>query len=260
MATVTEPLAPESIAAHDVGSDYTAADLVALFGPIPLWRIRFEPAPGAATEQDVLDIYAREKRLCELVDGFLVEKTVGIEESCLASFIGGLISIFLQAHNLGFTAGADGMNRLWPGRIRIPDLSFYRWERFPSRKYPTTPFAELPPDLAVEVLSPGNTTKEMNDKLDDYYRAGVRLVWFVDPRRRTVEVFTAARPLDRPPGIRHARRRRCASRFQRAAVAVVCGGRGEAVNARSGEVRRAAVDFTCARRFTHGHRHRTACS
>ena len=46
------------------------------------------------------------------------------------------------------------------------------------------------PDLVVEVLSKGNTPKEMARKLDEYFRAGVRLVWYVDPKRRTVRVYT----------------------------------------------------------------------
>ncbi len=191
MATVTEPLAPESIAARDVGGDYTAADLYELFGPIPLRRIRFGPAPGAATEQDVLDIYACEKRLYELVDGILVEKTVGFQEAYLALLLGRLIGNFLEAQKLGFALGADGMARLAPGLLRIPDVSYFRWERFPGRLIPSIAFAEFAPDLAVEVLSPSNTTKEMNRKLDDYFKTGVRLVWFIDPKKRTVEVFTA---------------------------------------------------------------------
>ena len=62
----------------------TLADLVERFGPMPDGRIRMDPPPGTATEQDVIDIEARESRLCELVDGVLVEKTVGIYESYLA--------------------------------------------------------------------------------------------------------------------------------------------------------------------------------
>jgi Uma2 family endonuclease len=46
------------------------------------------------------------------------------------------------------------------------------------------------PDLAIEVLSPSNTPQEMERKLNDYFRARVRVVWYVDPRQRTVEVFT----------------------------------------------------------------------
>ena len=47
------------------------------------------------------------------------------------------------------------------------------------------------PDLVVEVLSPSNTTAEMDRKLKEYFAAGVRLVWYADPRKRTVRVFEA---------------------------------------------------------------------
>src|SRR3954468_11677566 len=62
----------------------TAADLVSQLGPTPLRRICFEPHPGTATEQHLLEVYTRTGRLCELVDGILVEKTVGFTESVLA--------------------------------------------------------------------------------------------------------------------------------------------------------------------------------
>ena len=63
--------------------DMTVADLLELFGPMPAGRIRTSPQPGTATEQDVIDIEERESRLCELVDGVLVEKTAGYYESYL---------------------------------------------------------------------------------------------------------------------------------------------------------------------------------
>ena len=56
---------------------------------------------------------------------------------------------------------------------------------------PTEPIPDLAPDLAVEVLSVGNTLGEMARKRQDYFAAGLHLVWQVDPRTRTVEVFTA---------------------------------------------------------------------
>ena len=59
------------------GKGLTLTDLPDRFGPIPAERIRRNPPPGSATEQDVIDIEERESRLCELVDGVLVEKTVG---------------------------------------------------------------------------------------------------------------------------------------------------------------------------------------
>ncbi len=172
-------------------TDWTAADLVESFGPIPLWRICQDPAPGTATEQDVIDIHGQEKRLFELVDGVLVEKTVGYQESYLAVLIARLLGNFVAEHGLGIVLGADGMTRLAPGLIRIPDVSFIPWERHPDRSVPALPFVPFAPDLAVEVLSPSNTAKEMDRKLKDYFASGVRLVWYVDPVQRTAEVLTA---------------------------------------------------------------------
>lgn len=85
----------------------------------------------------------------------------------------------------------DAWLRLAPGLVRIPDVSFVSFERLPERKVPREPIARLVPDLAVEVLSASNTHQEMERKLRDYFTAGVRLVWFVDPPARTVTVFTA---------------------------------------------------------------------
>jgi Uma2 family endonuclease len=81
--------------------------------------------------------------------------------------------------------------RLLPGLVRLPDVSFVRWERYPNRQRPTVPIPDVVPDLAIEVLSEGNTPGEMKRKLKEYFLAGVGLVWFVDPQRRTVEGFTA---------------------------------------------------------------------
>ena len=71
MTTLTSPSPPASA---PLSTDWTAADLVDRFGPIPLWRLRLDALAGAATERDVIDIHAREKRLYELVDGVLLEK------------------------------------------------------------------------------------------------------------------------------------------------------------------------------------------
>jgi Uma2 family endonuclease len=167
----------------------TISDLAELFGDMPAWRIRNVPAPGTATEDDVIEIEEREDRLCELVDGVLVEKTVGYDESCLTVELITLINSFVKTHKLGKVSGADGMMRLFPGLVRIPDIAFASWKRISQRRG-SRKLPDLVPDLAVEVLSEGNTPKEMSRKLDDYFEAGVRLVWFVDPRRRIVETFT----------------------------------------------------------------------
>lgn len=168
----------------------TLTELVRLFGPMPAWRIRSVPAPGTATEPDVVEIERSENRLCELVDGVLVEKVVGFYESILAIALARRLGDFVEAHNLGVVTGEGGMIRLFPGLVRIPDVAFASWKEFPEG-VTDEPVPEIVPDLAVEVLSEGNTKQEMDRKLSDYFDAGVRLVWLVEPRKKTVEVFSA---------------------------------------------------------------------
>src|SRR5262249_19529292 len=144
----------------DAPSSWTIADLMERFGPMLLSRIRFNPAPGTATEQDVLDLNAHEDRLYELVDGTLVEKTVGFREPLLAIVLTRLLGNYLQENPLGVVVGADGMMRLAAGQVRIPDAAFISWERFPDRRIPDAPIPDLAPDLAVEVLSVSNTKAE----------------------------------------------------------------------------------------------------
>jgi Uma2 family endonuclease len=169
----------------------TLADLLEQLGGIAPDRVRFRPAPGTATEEDVLAIHDREDRLYELVHGVLVEKAAGIRESLLAIALASLLRGFVMPRHLGIVTGAVGMMRLFLGLVRIPDVAFLSWERLPNRRVPTEPLPELAPDLAVEVLSMGNTPREMARKRQDYFAADVHLVWQVDPRTRTVEVFTA---------------------------------------------------------------------
>ena len=169
----------------------TLAELVERLGDIPLDRIRFHPAPGTATEDDVITaLEAPRKRICELIDGVLVEKAMGYRESVLASLFIELLNAWVRPRNLGLVSSPDGTLRLWAGRVRIPDVAFTSWDRMPGRKRPSQPIPELSPDLAVEVLSLSNTYREMQLKLSDYFAANVRLVWIVDPELRTVEVHT----------------------------------------------------------------------
>ena len=170
----------------------TLADLLDRLGRVPLGRIRFRPPPGTATERDVLEIAAREDRLCELVDGVLVEKPMGYGESILAAFLIRVLGGFVAPRNLGHVTGEQGMVRLFPGLVRIPDVAFASWDRFPQRRWTGEPIPDLVPDLAIEVLSESNTPAEMHIKVGEYFSAGVRQVWLVDPSARTVAVFESA--------------------------------------------------------------------
>jgi Uma2 family endonuclease len=139
----------------------------------------------------LLRVHERD-RLCELIDGTLVEKTMGTPESYIAFELGFALRVYLTKHDIGFVYGADGLIQLRPRRVRVPDVSFTSWLKRPDRTVPSDPISDLAPDLAVEVLSPGNTRREMTRKLKDYFKGGVRLVWIIDPKSRTAEVYTGA--------------------------------------------------------------------
>jgi len=160
-------------------------------GGIPAFRVSLTPPPGLATEADVIAMEANHNRLFELIEGVLVEKGMGYRESMLAVAIAAYLREFVLSHKLGLLTGADGFYRLFPGLIRIPDVAYASWDRIPGRKVPESPIPNLIPDLAVEVLSESNTKKEMERKRKEYLEAGVRLIWLVDPKRRTVTVIQA---------------------------------------------------------------------
>jgi Uma2 family endonuclease len=186
MATIT-------VADHNF---QTLADLLHELGDIAPERVRWQPVPGQATEQDVLAVHERDKRLCELFAGVLVEKDMGYYESRLAMVLAFMIEQFLDQHDLGIVTGEGGMLRLTAGLVRIPDVSFIRWERLPERQAPRAPIPALAPNLAVEVLSKSNQPREMHRKMEEYFAAGVTLLWYLDPVKRQAFVYTD--PLTEP--------------------------------------------------------------
>ena len=169
----------------------TIADLLRDLGGISPQRIRLRPAPGRATEKDVVRIEEKEDRLYELIDGVLVEKVMGAKESLLACILIRLLGNYLDRNPLGVVLGEAGMLQLRPRLVRIPDVSFISWDQMPSGEFPSEPVPNLFPDIAVEVLSRGNTAAEMALKVSEYFEAGSRLVWIIDPETHTAEVYTA---------------------------------------------------------------------
>jgi Uma2 family endonuclease len=179
-----------------VAQELTLADVLQQLDGISPRRVRFRPAPGTATEEDVIKIRDRERRLFELVDGVLVEKVMGYWESALAIELARLLGNFVKRRELGTLAGEAGTLQLSPGLARIPDLSFISRARLVHPRRARTPILPLAPDLAIEVLSEGNTPREMARKVSEYFASGCRLVWLVDPRTRTVDVYTSvAKPI-----------------------------------------------------------------
>jgi Uma2 family endonuclease len=168
----------------------TVDGLIERLGRIPLSRVLSEPAPGLATEADLINAQRKYNRLYELVDGVLVEKGMGFTESILAGALIEALRGFVIARNLGLISTPDGLVRLFPGLVRIPDVAFIAWDRLPDRKVPKVPIPSLAPDLVIEILSESNTDAEMARKRGEYFSAGVKLIWEVDPETRSVTVYT----------------------------------------------------------------------
>lgn len=179
--------------------DWSLADIQHHLGDVPPNRIRSYPPPGFATVLDVEQIQAKKERLCELIDGILLEKPTGWYESALANWIITALNNYLLTNPIGKTLGEAGTLEILPDMVRIPDVSFVGWSRFPEGGLPREPIPNLVPDLAIEVLSQSNTPREMEQKRRDYFEAGVRLVWSVDPPSRSATVYTSADD----PGTRH---------------------------------------------------------
>jgi len=125
-----------------------------------------------------------------MIDGTLVEKAMSAEASVIALWIGSLLSQFVRPRRLGWILGPDGILRISTDRLRAPDVSFIKRSQIQGERFPTAPIPLLFPALAVEVLSPSNTSREMNEKLDDYFSAGTELVWIVDPAKKMIRVIT----------------------------------------------------------------------
>lgn len=129
----------------------------------------------------------------ELIDGVPREKPMGAEADEIALGLGGLLRAFVKANALGRVYGSQTGYQCFPGRakrVRMPDTSFIAAGRLPGDKTPKG-YITIAPDLAVEVLSPGELAEELWEKLADYRSAGIRLVWVVSPTTRTVQIRRA---------------------------------------------------------------------
>jgi Uma2 family endonuclease len=126
----------------------------------------------------------------ELVGGALVERSMGWQSSRIGGRLFGYLFSFCEAHGAGWVAPADAGYQCFaddPGKVRKPDASFIRLERLPAQREPQG-HCPIAPDVAVEVVSPHDLFSDVEVKVDEYLRAGVSLVWVIDPATRTVRV------------------------------------------------------------------------
>jgi len=167
-------------------------DLWRALGEVPLHRIVLDPQPGTVTDDFYVKIDGRwNEFLVELVDGTLVEKPVGRRESRIGMEVGSILRNAIKAAGMGGKlSGADGMIRMRGRNIRMPDVAWTAPEDVTDPEEREAAPREAP-TLAVEVISPDNTEKEMQLKLREYFASGCRLAWLLYPGTRTVHAYTS---------------------------------------------------------------------
>ncbi len=127
----------------------------------------------------------------ELVDGRLVERNTGAESSWIGGRMHVRLSNFCDEHQLGYVWPADNSYQCFdhaPRMVRRADVSFIRAGRLAGGELPEG-HVRIPPDLAIEVVSPNDLAAELDEKIEDYLRAGVGLIWVIHPESRTASVY-----------------------------------------------------------------------
>ncbi len=147
------------------------------------------------TAGDLLRLYSEGVR-GELIRGVLCEtmSTGELHGKIVTNLVGELWT-FVKPQRLGTLLASD--SGVWlerdPDTVREPDIAFTSAERLPLDAW-NTGYSEVVPDLVVEVASPSDSRREINDKAQMWLRFGTRLVWVVHPDTRTVDVYRADDP------------------------------------------------------------------
>ena len=141
----------------------------------------------AATEEDLFRT-PKDGRKYELVDGQIRVSPAGYRHGRICVRLVLRLGAFIEERQLGHVLDSSTGFRLPGGNVRLPDVSFVAKGRLPDDQDPEG-FAPLAPDLAVEVLSPDDRSRDVLDKVGEYLQAGVRLVWVIDPKGRNAAIY-----------------------------------------------------------------------
>ena len=149
--------------------------------------MRIVKPKGSATLEDLLNM-PEDGLKHELVNGEIVVSPGGWKHSEIAIKISHILATFLEGNPIGRVGGSDLGVWLSNGNLRSPDVTFVRNEKLPKEE-DQYKFAEFVPDLAVEVLSPSDRTKFVEEKIREFLANGVPIVWRVDPVNKTVTEY-----------------------------------------------------------------------
>src|SRR5580704_11720958 len=149
--------------------------------------------PTRFTPDDLLNL---EDGLYELVDGKLVEKEMSSLANRTAVLISTRLTIFNEQNQTGNAVYAEQSFQCFAhdlDLVRRPDVALIVASRLAS--VPEEGHVPIAPDLAIEVISPNDRIYKFERKLVDYRKAGIKLVWEVNPKFRFIRVYH----LDRAP-------------------------------------------------------------
>ncbi len=194
MATLAPPPPPPPSTSAEPARTHVrnGREFLRSLGDVPIERVLFDPPPGTVTGEFYEKIDGRvHGALVELVDGTLVEKPMGMNESRIASVLIIHVGGHVLQHRLGFVAGEAGTVKMSGGNCRMPDVAVYLRSDYPGGKRPTQKVPQIPPRLAVEVLSEDNTAAEIDKKLAEFFASGCRLAYVIDPKTRTARRYTS---------------------------------------------------------------------
>ena len=127
---------------------------------------------------------------CELIRGKVIKVCrPKNEHGLIMTRLSARLSIFVERHNSGmvFTGDSGVYLERDPDTLRGPDIHFLAADRWPGPSA-LDKFLEIPPDLCVEIVSPSDVRRELDEKIGQYLAAGVKLVWVVDPQSRNARI------------------------------------------------------------------------
>ena len=164
------------------------------------WDVADESPDESAETPEVREPVDEDRKGYELIHGTWVEKpTMGAISVRVGGRLVTHLTNYVEARSLGDVFPADGAFQLFssqPKLIRKPDVSFVALGRLPNNALPDGNL-RLAPDLAAEVVSPNDEVVALEQKIDEYLRSGVKLVWVVHPQTKVAYVYrldgTAAR-------------------------------------------------------------------
>src|SRR5437868_1772733 len=168
----------------------TLADFSHWLGDVPADRVLLRPPPGMGNASDVLRLERQENRLCELICGVAIEKRLGYREMSVAAALLDALQTHINEKQLGVVTGPEGFYRLNDHLVRIPAVAFCAAGTFRGHIPPGEAALGTSPHFVAEITD-GSATAELERRIEDYFAAGVKLMWVIDLNRRTATAYTS---------------------------------------------------------------------